>query len=547
MLGSGNKPALETGYSMAPGAVSAVQPADHSRGGSAAAPQKRAKIWTISFFLIVAAGIFLRFYKLEHKEYWCDEAYTSLMISGHTREQFRDTVCTGQPLLAKDLRREFQTPLGPTSGFIKDCIEMGGHHPPLYFLLARVWTERFGSGVIAMRLLPALLSLLLLPAAYWLGLELFRSTTVARIAVILMAVSPNLVLHAQNAREYSLWIALVACTSAALLRAVRLQQKKYWLIYAVVNAVSLYTYSLSVFVSLAHCLSVFCTEKLRLTSVVKSQLQSTLLSFLLYSPWLVVMACKRHVLEDMAWLDKKISLIKLVTGWKNGFTLIFAQVPDPWLQGSLSLGLLAIAVVVACVFLRRAQRRQVIFITCLTACSILPLVVPDLVFGGFRSIITRYMMPAVIAVFLAFAFTISQMLEAAARPIRAAGALLLAAMIGCGIASCIANTTLAIHPQFSIGEDLASMARIINSSPKPVMVCNVGSEPGQTLAAVRLLADGVPLLLSDGPQIAPVPAECSEVYVFDPDPTKPFRIDPEFNVDRPAGMPFFGTLTRRGF
>ncbi|HEY9716390.1 MAG TPA: glycosyltransferase family 39 protein, partial [Trichormus sp.] len=504
--------------------------------------RQRSRLWTVAFILIVALGIFFRFYKIDHKEYWCDEAYTSLMISGHVRDEFLAATCTSKPILAAAVQNEYQKPHGPTLSVVRETIAMGGHHPPLFFILARLWVERFGNSVAVMRILPALFSVMALPAVYWLCMELFESVAIARISVVLNAVSPFMVLHAQNLREYSLWMALIAASSAAFIRATKLQRRKEWIAYAILSAISFYTYTFSLFVSISHGLCVLWTEKLRLTRVTVGQLQAMVLTGVLCAPWLVVMAGP-NVIEDMSWLEKKTTLPALTEFWKAHLTWIFAQGLYPKSNVILINSVLAFVAVCGCIMVMKAQRLQRNFVVCLIACSILPLLVPDLVFGGIRTVILRYMMPAVLGIFLIVSFGISRMLAANAKPLRAIGSLALGALIAIGIASCLHNSDRPRPSQFSVNQDLAAMARVINASPKVLMVCNVDSQPGQTLALVRLLRGDIPLLFVKGPDATPMPAGLGSIYVFNADPMKGLKLGMEYDFDRSSATPCFGTIS----
>jgi hypothetical protein len=90
------------------------------------------------------------------------------------------------------------------------------------------------------------------------------------------------------------------------------------------------------------------------------------------------------------------------------------------------------------------------------------------------------------------------------------------------------------------------MARVINASPKLLMVCNVESQPGQTLALVRLLRGDVPILFVEGPEATPMPAGFSNIYVFNADPMKALKLGMEYDFDRSSDTPCFGTISLRG-
>ena len=148
--------------------------------------------------VVLVMGIFFRFVNIDRKFYWFDETYTSLRVSGYlsdspTEEIFNGPVVTSKDLLKyqsiSDQKNEIDT--------IKGLAIEEGQLPPFYFLVARLWGKLFGTSVTAMRSLPALISLLQFPCAYWLCLELFESSMVGWVAMALVSVSPMHVLYAQ--------------------------------------------------------------------------------------------------------------------------------------------------------------------------------------------------------------------------------------------------------------------------------------------------------------------------------------------------------------
>jgi len=90
--------------------------------------------------------------------------------------------------------------------------------PPLYYVLAWLWTQVFGHGEVGMRSLSALAGTATIPALYAAGRAL-ASERVGVIAAGLAAVSPLLVWYSQEARSYSLLVLLAALSLWALARA----------------------------------------------------------------------------------------------------------------------------------------------------------------------------------------------------------------------------------------------------------------------------------------------------------------------------------------
>lgn len=88
--------------------------------------------------------------------------------------------------------------------------------PPLYYVLAWLWTRLFGTGEVGLRSLSALAGVLTVPAAYAAGHALL-SRRAGLPAAALVAVNPFLVWYGQEARAYALLVLLgtVALWAAA--------------------------------------------------------------------------------------------------------------------------------------------------------------------------------------------------------------------------------------------------------------------------------------------------------------------------------------------
>ena len=173
--------------------------------------------------ILLIIGIFLRFINLDAKVYWRDETATSLAISGYRSTEIWQSL-EGRIVNSGDIIK-YQT-ITPEQNII-DTMQflVKDVHPPLYFLIARVWGQWFGSSPAIIRSLSASISLLAFPSIYWLCLELFNSSRVGWMAMALIAVSPFHVIYAQEARMYSLWTVEILLLSVLLLRAMRLNTK----------------------------------------------------------------------------------------------------------------------------------------------------------------------------------------------------------------------------------------------------------------------------------------------------------------------------------
>lgn len=126
---------------------------------------------------IVVAAAALRFGTLDLQSFWVDEGATVHL-----------------------LRTDF--------GGMLDGLTITEKTPPLYYLLAWLWTRPFGTGEVGLRSLSALIGVLTIPAVYALARQL-ASERAALIAAALAAVNPLLVWYSQEARAYALLVLLV--------------------------------------------------------------------------------------------------------------------------------------------------------------------------------------------------------------------------------------------------------------------------------------------------------------------------------------------------
>jgi uncharacterized membrane protein len=452
----------------------------------------------------VVAGVFFRFLHLDTKAYWFDETFTSLRISGHTdRELLQNVQASGGVMTPGELRK-FQTPQPHRTvvDTVRGLAIEEPQNPPLYFAAARLWASLAGGSIAATRFLPALLSLLVLPAIYWLCLELFASARVGWTAVAIVSLSPLHVLFAQTARPQSLWTAIILLSSAALLWALRTGRILAWAVYTLCVAIALYTFILSGLVILGFGLYVLIMSSFRVTRSAIAFVVSSVVAALAFVPWaLVLYEARSNVAATTNWTNSKLSLFELVRSWVMGIVRLFFDVDNQ--SGDSALHLLPIIILLPLLLILIAYslysvcgatpRRTWLFILLLIGSSFLPLAVPDLINGGTRmSAAQRYLIPAYLGLQLAVAFTLAQKMfgdPAGARqgPWRGAGLLiLLLGGLSCWVSS-LSETWWNKDPD-GINPEIA---RRINTSTSPLVLSD--GWMGHVLSLSWLLRDDVKL------------------------------------------------------
>jgi 4-amino-4-deoxy-L-arabinose transferase-like glycosyltransferase len=112
----------------------------------------------------------------------------------------------------------------------------------LFFYLAGGLMRLLGDSLFTLRLTAAFIGIVTVAATYWLGLELFRDRRVALVAAALLAISFWHLLFSHLGFRAISQPLLQALTVAALLRGLRLGQRKWLLLSGIFLGLTAYTY-----------------------------------------------------------------------------------------------------------------------------------------------------------------------------------------------------------------------------------------------------------------------------------------------------------------
>lgn len=115
--------------------------------------------------------------------------------------------------------------------------------PPLAYALYRAFALIIGSSEPLVRLLPALLGLLGIPALYGVGKRI-GGRNAGLVAAALFAISPVFIWHAQDARNYGIWAAFSALALWSALRALDRNRFVDWALFVVLQIAACYLYYL---------------------------------------------------------------------------------------------------------------------------------------------------------------------------------------------------------------------------------------------------------------------------------------------------------------
>ncbi len=231
------------------------------------------------------------------------------------------------------------------------------------------------------------------------------------MAVTLIAVSPFDLLFAQVARQYSLWTVAILLSSAAILRAIRLNTKLTWGIYAATVVMGLYSHLAFGLVAIGHGIYVVIIDKFRLSKTLIAYLLASVVGLLAFAPWLlVVINNSKHIYKAVGKTESK-SFWYLVREWAVNTSSIFIDINFDYIDNPAKYLLIIpilILVVYSLYFLwHRAPKQAGIFIFLLIGITAISLILPDLIYQTSRSVTSRYMIPCYLGIQIAVAYLLA--------------------------------------------------------------------------------------------------------------------------------------------
>jgi 4-amino-4-deoxy-L-arabinose transferase-like glycosyltransferase len=166
---------------------------------------------------LLLLALLVRFYRLDAQSLWLDE--------GSSWQLARASWAS----LLGEL-------LNPTAGY------------PLYHLLLKLWIAIFGDSELALRAPSALAGALAVPAVYMAGRELGRDARAAGYAMsaaLIVLIGPFPLWYAQEAKVYSLLLLAAALICWLLLRALRTNSRRDWLLLGGLALAALFVHRLA--------------------------------------------------------------------------------------------------------------------------------------------------------------------------------------------------------------------------------------------------------------------------------------------------------------
>ena len=481
--------------------------------------------WWIGVAIVL--GIGFRIWNLDYKVYWHDETYTTFRSAGYFSAEIVQSVVQESPLSIGDLQRFQQLKPGSTAfNTLGSLAREDPQHAPLFFVMARYWMRVFGSSVFASRLLPVVISLLTLPLMYRLAQELFASSRLAWFATAFLALSPIDILFAQTARQYSLLTFAVIFSGWSLLRALRLNDSKTWLLHAVSLAFGFYSHVFFLLNWIAQgCFVLWSQAHSKFNFILASGL-----GWLLFSPWLLVLWRNLDTaLNTNRWSGLRVSAVRYVKIWVHSFTALVSdsdifgsdQTPIwPRLLVALFIGFSTFIVV------QSATSDQKQFVLATSWMPFFLLVGADLLLGGSRSTIPRYLTGSFPGLQLTMAYGMTYLSHALKRTASIAWGIILVLAFTSLLTSARAETWWNKDISYYNGQ----ITEFLNNAASPTLITDLegGSRTnlGNLLALSYRLNKDIPLIVVSNSGIdldIPIPAAQDDLTLITYRPSKHLR------------------------
>jgi mannosyltransferase len=189
-------------------------------------------------------------------------------------------------------------------GIIFDFLRID-NHPPVFYLLLRVWGQVFGFTDINLRFLPVLLGTALIYVVYKIGLRFEVSKKTAATASILVSTSPLLVYFSQEVRMYILITLLCAAQIFVYLLIEKKSGVLKWVIFSLLNCLLFFSDYITVFFFPVFIFYPVLQKNFKL-------LKNTLIGFI---PLLFLFLLWYPFFD--AQLIKNKELVNIFPGWEN--------------------------------------------------------------------------------------------------------------------------------------------------------------------------------------------------------------------------------------
>ena len=181
-------------------------------------------------------------------------------------------------------------------------------HPPFYYFLLKIWSLVFGDGLVALRLMSVFFGVISLILIFFLVKHWFGKKSAA-LATFLSAISPFLIRYGMEMRMYMVILTIVLTATYLLTLAILKNKKIYWIFYALLVTLGMYTHYFTILIWLTQLLYLLFIVKLPLfrSPIIPAYLGA----ILLYLPWAPSLLSQMSSISGGFWIPEVTAVTPL--------------------------------------------------------------------------------------------------------------------------------------------------------------------------------------------------------------------------------------------
>ncbi len=330
----------------------------------------------------------------EKQGFWHDEMYTLSFLKGVSIYDFEGSLWSKKDTIY-DVNH-FKTLLAEDNFYSNFSIQiLHEGHPPLYFVLLKLWSYQFGFSELALRSFSLCCGLISFLVLFTLFRRLAKQSYTAWIVLVMLIFNPFLFYFFTEARMYALAFLLATLSF------------RYWLVYQEDRKLKSYAFLYfclsSICLLYTHYYGLFFLSTLAFVELLKFGFKRSILNhgiaLLCFLPWGLVIR-KQLSFHDVHWTDGVISFCESFTGYLDGIIqLMISPMVNPLIYEGIIL-IVILTILFVFLFIREWKFTLILLSAILTYG--LQVYVFDQIIGHHSILVPRYYIFSLIFIYWGF-------------------------------------------------------------------------------------------------------------------------------------------------
>lgn len=193
-------------------------------------------------------------------------------------------------------------------------------HPPLYYIILKIWGSLFGNSEFALRSMSVVFGAVALIFGYLVIKKMFNKQ-IGWVALLFMSISPMFIRYAQEARMYTMVFAIAMAATYILILALEKKKRWLWVVYGTLLAVGMLTHYFIALIWLVHWIWVGYLRKDKGGAferfVQKDWMIAHVVAIALFLPWLPSLINQLLIVQTAGFWIAPVSIETIVNFISN--------------------------------------------------------------------------------------------------------------------------------------------------------------------------------------------------------------------------------------